>query len=156
MSCCVTGNAAVREVKLYFTVKGVFFSCQQPWLHQPLLDSPSPTPSYSLPFFLVPIFSLPYFCLLCEAVQDRLGALFLSLHAVILKVPLCSCFQDKFKNIFLRLHSKSQTPAVVSLTAQTLPLYPAHRTTYTPTLSSLTYTIIFLCFLLRLCFFLEC
>lgn len=44
MSCYVRGNAAVSEVKLYFSVKGVFFSCQQAWLHQPLLDSPPNLP----------------------------------------------------------------------------------------------------------------
>lgn len=40
MSCHVRGNSVVREAKLYFAVKDVFFSCQQTRLHHTLLDSP--------------------------------------------------------------------------------------------------------------------
>lgn len=48
MSCYVRGNAAVREVKLYFSLKGVFFFLVN--RHGCILDSPSQSPSFPLYF----------------------------------------------------------------------------------------------------------
>lgn len=97
-SCHVRGNLAVRDAKFYFSVKDVFFPCQQTWLHHTLLDSPCsqfPLLSRSL--------SLPL-CLLSLAVQRTDWGYYFTrteffCHAVIVKVP--SCAQDKSKHFSL-------------------------------------------------------
>lgn len=110
----------MREVKLYFSLKGVFFSCQQPRLHQPLLDSPLPPPpstphassstqfpsSLPSPLYLSPS---PFLLLLppshLKLCRGQIGDIIFSgteffCHAVILRVPFCPCVQDRSKTFF--------------------------------------------------------
>lgn len=86
MSCYVRGNAAVREVKLYFSLKGVFFSCQQAWLH-PWLPLP------------ISIFSL-YFCFFLSSFASLSLPLSFSLPASYLEL-----YRGQIEGIiFLRLN----------------------------------------------------
>lgn len=98
MSCYVRGKAAVRKVKLYFSVKGVFFSCQQAWLHQPLLDSPAQSPSFSVHFSEL-FLSLPPF--LCCA----LPAFYLELHRVQIEGIICLRLSFSAMRWYWRSHS---------------------------------------------------
>lgn len=160
MSCYVTGNAAVREVKLYFSLKGVFFSCQQAWLHPWL---PLPISIFSLIFlcfffFLASLLPPSLFLsssLLSGAVQRTDWGYYFSAteffcHAVILKVPLCSCVQDKSKTFF---YSCNQCPSRFS-TALPFP-HLRHICRHVHTLKTHIHTLSLLCFFLRRWFSLE-
>lgn len=110
MSCHVRGNSVVRKAKLYFSVKDVFFSCQQARLHHRLLDSPCsqfPLHSHSL--------SLPL-CLLSLALQRTDWEYYFTwteffCHAVIAKV--LSRVQDKSKHFFYCYNALSLSPTVL-------------------------------------------